>query len=269
MGRYDAAKEAYLVLLAVDPQFSATEESSNLTHLRGNYTGNRTGSDGIFGISLADPAGISGTILLLLIISGVVLYLNYHKKKAIPGTGIEEESTADTTSHPPVPGGSTNAEALCKAAIQHHNGDPDVIRAVIAIACQIAAEGREGKPVGTAFIVGDSKAVLKRSRQLILNPVLGHPREDLSIANPQMNEYFKELAQLDGAFVISDDGIVEAAGRYISIDTSGVDLPGGLGTRHVSTAAITAVTNALGVVVSESGGGIRIYVDGRDVLENP
>ncbi len=269
MGRYDAAKEAYLVLLAVDPQFSATEESSNLTYLRGNYTGNLTGSEGIYGISLADPAGLSGIILLLFIIGGVVLYLNYHKKKALSGIGSEQGGTADTTSHPPVPGGSTNAEALGTAAIQHYSGNPEVIRAVIAIACQIAAEGREGKPVGTAFIVGDSKAVLKRSRQLILNPVLGHPREELSIANPHMNEYFKELAQLDGAFVISDDGIVEAAGRYISIDTSGVVLPKGLGTRHVSTAAITAVTNALGVVVSESGGGIRIYVDGRDVLENP
>jgi DNA integrity scanning protein DisA with diadenylate cyclase activity len=87
------------------------------------------------------------------------------------------------------------------------------------------------------------------------------------ITNPDMRENIKELSLLDGAFVIREDGTVEAAGRYISIDTSNVRLSKGFGTRHVSVAAITQETKAIGIVVSESGGQVRIMARGRIILE--
>ena len=143
----------------------------------------------------------------------------------------------------------------------------EICMQVIKLAIEIAREGREGKPVGTAFVLGDSDAVLERSRQLILNPLAGHSSTDRKITNPDMRENIKELALLDGAFVIREDGTVEAAGRYISIDTSNVRLSKGFGTRHVSVAAITQETKAIGIVVSESGGQVRIMARGRIILE--
>ncbi len=142
-----------------------------------------------------------------------------------------------------------------------------VFEAVLEIAIEISIEGREGHAIGTAFIVGDSANVMARSRQLVVNPFDGHNREKMKLTDLEIKDSIKEFAQIDGVFVISEDGAVEAAGRYITIDTGKVRLPGGLGTRHSSVAAITSVTNALGVVVSQSGGVIRIFKNGKIALK--
>jgi diadenylate cyclase len=47
-----------------------------------------------------------------------------------------------------------------------------------------------------------------------------------------MRETAKELAQLDGAFVISSDGIILSAARYINADSTGINLPLCLGARQ-------------------------------------
>ena len=47
------------------------------------------------------------------------------------------------------------------------------------------------------------------------------------------------------------------------MDSSKVTLPRGMGTRHNSVAAITSVTRAVGIVVSQSGGGITIFKNGQ------
>ena len=47
---------------------------------------------------------------------------------------------------------------------------------VITLAIEIAREGREGRKIGTMFIISDSEEVLKRSRCLILDPLFGHPK---------------------------------------------------------------------------------------------
>jgi len=137
-----------------------------------------------------------------------------------------------------------------------------VFEAVIKIALEISTEGREGRSIGTAFIIGDSESVLAKSRQLILNPFQGYKREERMVTNSDMVDNIKEFAQLDGAFVITGDGVVEAAGRYITIDTGTVKLQKGLGTRHNSIAAITKRTESIGIVVSQSGGVIRIFRNG-------
>jgi len=139
----------------------------------------------------------------------------------------------------------------------------EVLKTALNIAVEIAREGREGKAVGTAFVIGDSENVMKNSRQLILNPFAGHPPEERMITNPDLKGNIKELAQLDGVFVMRGDGLMEAAGRYLTANASAISLPKGFGTRHSSVAAITMVTNSIGVVVSQSGGGIRVIRKGK------
>src|SRR5262249_38086486 len=52
---------------------------------------------------------------------------------------------------------------------------PEVFERVLTLATQLAAEGREGRPVGALFVLGDSERVLGQSRGLVLNPFQGHP----------------------------------------------------------------------------------------------
>jgi PAS domain S-box-containing protein len=139
----------------------------------------------------------------------------------------------------------------------------EVFDAVFHISTEISIEGREGKAVGTTFLIGDTKNVLGKSRQIMLNAFEGHVPEMRMVTNPDLKENIKEFAQLDGAFVITGDGFIEASGRYITVDSSKVTLPKGMGTRHNSVAAITSVTRAVGIVVSQSGGGITIFKNGQ------
>lgn len=142
---------------------------------------------------------------------------------------------------------------------------PEVFDVVLQACIEIGREGREGKAIGTAFLVGDDTEVLKNSRQLILNPFHGHPSETRNVVNVEVREMLKEYALLDGAFVVTGDGMLQAAGRYITLDTSRVSLPKGMGTRHSSVAALTAVTDTIGFVVSESGGKVSIIRNGKIV----
>jgi diadenylate cyclase len=140
--------------------------------------------------------------------------------------------------------------------------DPDVLESLIELAVEIAREGREGRRVGTLFMLGDENAVLARSRSLILDPLLGHPESARHIANLSLRGTIKELAQLDGGFVISHTGIVLSACRYLDAITADVEVPLGLGSRHIAAANMSAVTNAVGIVVSESSV-VRIFCHGH------
>jgi hypothetical protein len=142
---------------------------------------------------------------------------------------------------------------------------PVVLDSVLKVAFEIAREGREGKAIGTSFVIGDSKNVLTFSHQFVLNPFQGHHESDRQITDMRSWGNIKEFAQLDGAFLITGVGVVEAAGRCITVDMSKVNLPGGLGSRHSSVAAITQVTRSIGIVVSKSGGTISIFRGGKIV----
>jgi diadenylate cyclase len=138
----------------------------------------------------------------------------------------------------------------------------EVFDAVFHICTEISIEGREGKSVGTTFLIGDADNVMARSRQISLNAFEGQKPESRMITNQDIKENIKEFAQLDGAFVIDGSGYIRAQSRYITVDTSSVSLPKGMGTRHNSVAAMTQVTNAVGIVVSQSGGGITVFKNG-------
>jgi diadenylate cyclase len=144
--------------------------------------------------------------------------------------------------------------------------DPDVLESLIELAVEIAREGREGKRVGTLFMLGDENAVLARSRSLILDPLLGHPESTRHIANLNLRGTIKELAQLDGGFVVSHAGIVLSACRYLDAIAAKVEVPLGLGSRHIAAANMSAITKAVGIVVSESSV-VRIFCHGQLVGE--
>ncbi len=135
------------------------------------------------------------------------------------------------------------------------------------IAMDLGAYGREGKPVGTAFIIGDMEEVMKRSHQLVLNPFFGHPKEELNIRDSAKWETVKEFAQLDGIFVTDSHGYIHAAGRYLDVNAKEVEMINGLGGRHASAAAITRDTEAIAVTTSESDGVVRVYKDGIQIIE--
>ncbi|MDH7593341.1 MAG: diadenylate cyclase [Methanomicrobiales archaeon] len=138
----------------------------------------------------------------------------------------------------------------------------DVMYAVLRLAQEIAIEGREGRSIGTAFIIGDRDQIFSRSRQSVLNPFEGHDLSSRDIRNRENWESIKEFAQLDGVFVISRDGYVLAAGRYLDLKTQQAMLPAGLGGRHRAIASITKEIPSVGVTVSESGGVVRVFRDG-------
>src|SRR5438067_1358162 len=109
-------------------------------------------------------------------------------------------------------------------------------------------------------------AVLARSRSLILDPLLGHPESARHITDVNLRGTIKELAQLDGGFVVSQAGIVLSACRYLDAVASEVDVPLGLGSRHIAAANMSAVTKAVGIVVSESSV-VRLFCHGKLVGE--
>jgi diadenylate cyclase len=160
----------------------------------------------------------------------------------------------------------TPEEIFCKVCSDKRGVNPETLKHTVILAVEIAREGREGRKIGTMFVVGDSDEVLRHSRSLILDPLFGHPDELKLIHLPDMRETVKELAQLDGAFVVSDAGVVVSACRYIDAFSEGISLPLGLGSRHMAAASITKETGAVAVVVSESSI-VRVFDDAEIISE--
>jgi diadenylate cyclase len=162
--------------------------------------------------------------------------------------------------------GVGGTDLFCDVCTEERGVDLETLKQTIRLAVEIAREGREGRKIGTMFVVSDAEETLRQSTCLILDPLQGHPNEQKNLNDPNMRETVKELAQLDGAFLISDDGIVLSATRYINASSEGIDLPLGLGSRHVAAACITKHTNAIAVVVSESSV-VRVLDDGEIIAE--
>jgi diadenylate cyclase len=142
----------------------------------------------------------------------------------------------------------------------------DVLEAVLTLAHEIARQGQEGRRTGALFTVGRADAVLNCSRPLILDPLSGHVRAATHISNPDLRGTIKALAQLDGAFVIAEDGTVVAACRYLDALAEGVNVPLGLGSRHVAAASVSKQLDIVAVVVSQTGV-VRVFFKGALVSE--
>ena len=142
----------------------------------------------------------------------------------------------------------------------------DTLKIVVDLAVSIGREGREGKPVGTMFIVGDHRKVLEQSQAAGYDAVKGYPRKMRNLFDKNVRESIKEVAQLDGAFIVSADATVESASRIIDTNPVELTMSGGLGSRHYTGAAISKNTKAIAIVVSESSGTVRIFQNGQIVL---
>jgi diadenylate cyclase len=141
------------------------------------------------------------------------------------------------------------------------------VEQVIELAVELAREGREGRKIGTLFTVGDVDEVIERSRPLLLDPLYGHPAEVLDVSRPEFRETVKELAQIDGAFVVRSDGSFLSAGRFIDVDVNDeTNFIAGLGTRHAAAASITRATRSVAVVVSQSSV-VRVFARGELLAE--
>ncbi len=157
----------------------------------------------------------------------------------------------------------TTAQSIVPADVK-----PEVLERLIAVAGEIAVEGREGKPIGTIFVVGDTNSVNAHVRQLIINPFRGYSEVERNILDPSLAEAIKEFAAIDGAFILTGDGIVLSAGSYLlppPVDNQ-PPIPSGLGARHAAAAGITACTNALAVAVSESTGMVTLFKNGAAMM---
>jgi len=165
--------------------------------------------------------------------------------------GVEIEMFADTAADP-LPADVT----------------PAVFERLLTLAGELGLEGREGRPVGTLFVVGDSDNVVAQSHQLVINPFHGYPEVERNVLDPRLEETIKEFSAIDGAFIIRGDGVILNCGRYLAPRGKlEVALPHGLGTRHEAAAEITVTTAAVALCVSQSTGTISIFRRGRLVTD--
>jgi DNA integrity scanning protein DisA with diadenylate cyclase activity/mannitol/fructose-specific phosphotransferase system IIA component (Ntr-type) len=144
--------------------------------------------------------------------------------------------------------------------------EPQVLERVLQIATDLAREGREGRSVGLTFVLGDSERVQTLSQQLVINPFRGYRDEERSILDPSLEETIKEFSTIDGAFILRGDGVVLTAGAYLRAEKEVESLPSGLGARHTAAGAVTAQTDALAVVLSQSTGRVSMFKGGRMIL---
>ncbi|NIV15455.1 MAG: hypothetical protein GWN62_30625 [Aliifodinibius sp.] len=153
-------------------------------------------------------------------------------------------------------------KSIDKVCKQQNAAPPSLLKTILKLALEMGREGREGRKIGTIFTIGDLEKVLTYSRPLILDPLQGHPDHLKKITDDDVKETVKELAQLDGAFVVSKEGIVHSATRFLEAPTKGVQVPKGLGARHIAAAAISLYTDAIAVTVSASSI-IRVFDKGK------
>jgi DNA integrity scanning protein DisA with diadenylate cyclase activity len=142
----------------------------------------------------------------------------------------------------------------------------ETLKAVVDLALAIGREGREGHPVGTMFVVGDTRKVLTMSRPMNFNPFRGYSQAERDVRNRSVREQIKDIAQLEGAILIRRDGVAVAACMRIEAPEADITLSMGLGTRHAAAAAVSKCTKAIAIVVSQSSGSVRLFQNGEMVL---
>jgi len=145
--------------------------------------------------------------------------------------------------------------------IEHH-----VLARTIQIAGELAAEGREGKPVGTLFILGNSDAVMQSCQQMVVNPFGGYRQENRNILDPGLEATIKEFSKLDGAFIIRGDGVILSSGVFLKAENNQDPLLKGYGARHNAAVNISQSTGAIAIALSESTRRVSVFKSGKRIL---
>jgi diadenylate cyclase len=178
-------------------------------------------------------------------------------------TGFDGSGTIDTIL---VLDMGTEIEMFSASAAEplSHDVKPAVFERLLMLSSELGTEGREGRPIGTLFILGDSDNVLSQSRQLVINPFQGYPEDERNVLDPRLEETIKEFSAIDGAFLIRGDGVILSAGRYLVPQGKLEEpLPPGLGARHEAAAGITVTTDSISLCISQSTGTVSIFKHGR------
>lgn len=142
-----------------------------------------------------------------------------------------------------------------------------VFEKVLRIVLELAYEGREGKPVGALFVIGDHREVEKYALEGRINPFRGYAEKERNILDDAIKDTVKEIAKMDGAFIVKGNGVIVAACATLRPALAGDSLPQGLGSRHAAAAGITANTKSVAVTLSESTGDVRIWRRGTMITE--
>jgi len=142
-----------------------------------------------------------------------------------------------------------------------------VFEQTLTIALELAAEGREGKPVGALLVIGDHRNVMQHRAQNIINPFKGYSEKVRNVLDEGMRDTVKNFAKLDGAFIIKGNGVIVSAGSHLKTVKPPMPLPQGLGSRHAAAAGITATTKSIALTLSESTGTVRIWRRGQVITE--
>jgi hypothetical protein len=174
----------------------------------------------------------------------------------------QDISDIDRDGHPAMKPGPWKHQLLQGTDVKE-----EVFDIIFHTAIELGRGGRESRKVGTSFVVGEAQNVMANSRQSSINAFEGKDPEERMIQKPGNIENIKNLSLLDGAFVIDGSGFIHASSRHLLANATDIDIPEGFGTRHVSVAAMTKVTRSLGIVVSESGGTITVFRDGKLVKQ--
>src|SRR5919108_687054 len=116
--------------------------------------------------------------------------------------------------------------------------------------------------------LGDSRLLVAAESEALTEQLKARP--DLTVldidAGPTPTQELLSLALLEAAILIRRDGVAEAACMRIEAPDKGLNVTKGLGTRHAAAAAISRATKAVAVVVSQSSGSVRLYLNGEMVL---
>lgn len=142
-----------------------------------------------------------------------------------------------------------------------------VFERVLRLALELAHEGREGKPVGAIFVLGDHKDVDKYYAEGRINPFKGYAEKERNILDEMIGESVKEIAKLDGAFIIKGNGVIVEACAVIRAAMTGESQPQGWGARQIAAAAITGCTKSIAITLSQSTGAVRIWRRGALITE--
>jgi DNA integrity scanning protein DisA with diadenylate cyclase activity len=142
-----------------------------------------------------------------------------------------------------------------------------VFERVLRIALELAHEGREGRPVGAIFVIGDHRNVMQLAQEGRINPFRGYTEQERNILDENLRETVKEIAKMDGAFVVKGNGVIVSACAVLRPNVSSDRLPQGLGARHAAAAGITASTNSVAITLSQSTGDVRIWRRGTMITE--
>ncbi len=180
---------------------------------------------------------------------------------AISLSGFEFEAMAHSISISSIPGDLYD-EARVLNYSNPHNVNLEILSRVIALASELSRQGREGKPAGTIFVLGEYDQISEYCRQLIINPFGGLKEHERSILDPGLSETIKEFSKIDGAYIIGNSGYIHSGGTYLSVPPHKMKLQPGLGARHAAALGITLVAPVVSVVISESTGHIRVFWDG-------